>query len=148
MGGFESFYSIISDAVEIPKQAFKDIEEEFKVYGAHFEIPDSFTTEMAQGYSEHLKTALIENGQKAANEVNQYLETIRKNLSTEDFEKFVSQLNAVDWGDLSSWEKLPDTLKEIGLNVPQKALENFIDSASEASQAIRKVELSKIVEDV
>lgn len=148
LGGFESFYSIISDAVEIPKQAFKDIEEEFKAYGAHFEISDSFTTEMAQGYSEHLKTALIESGQDAMNEVNQYLEAIRKSMSAEDFEKFVSQLNAVDWDDLSSWEKLPDTLKEIGLNVPQKALEDFIDSAAEASQAIRKAELSKIVEDV
>ena len=103
---------------------------------------------MAQGYSKHLKTALIESGQEAMNEVNQYLEAIRKNMSAEDFEKFVSQLNAVDWSDLSNWEKLPDTLKEIGLNVPQKALEDFIDSAAEASQAIRKVELDKIIEEV
>jgi hypothetical protein len=51
LGGIKSFYNTISEAIKIPKQAFKDIEEEFRAYGANFVVPENFTTEIAQGYS-------------------------------------------------------------------------------------------------
>jgi hypothetical protein len=60
----------------------------------------------------------------------------------------MSSLNALDWSDLSAWDNFSNTLKELGLNIPQKPLEEFIEVASEASQAIRKIDLDKTVEEV
>jgi hypothetical protein len=58
----------------------------------------------------------------------------------------MSTLNALDWTSIESIETLPDTLKALGINVPQDELDTFVKRLGYASGAIRTVDLEKLKE--
>jgi hypothetical protein len=47
-------------------------------------------------------------------------------MTSEDIEAFYTQINAIDFSNMESWDALPETLKSLGVNVPEKELEVLI----------------------
>jgi hypothetical protein len=52
--------------------------------------------------------------------------------------------------DIASWEGLADTFEELGLmtNINKEALDGFIKSGIEASNAIRKINFDTLANDI
>jgi hypothetical protein len=48
------------------------------------------------------------------------------NLSSDQISTLYSQLNALDWSNMSDWESLPQTLEELGISIPKDQLQAFI----------------------
>jgi hypothetical protein len=69
-------------------------------------------------------------------------------MSEEELNKFMGQLNAMDWKNMDSWEELPDLLKEVGLSVPETELEKFIQIASDTAGAVKSIDLEALNEQM
>lgn len=145
-GGFESYMKVINESSKITIDNITAIEERFKNLKGDYQVQGYLTTEAASGYSEWLEKVLIESGQEGIKKVNDALNNIYNSTSTEDFNAFMAQVNSIDPNALESWEELPNILKQLKINIPNDSLQEFINTAKEANQAIYKMDLNKIIE--
>jgi hypothetical protein len=61
---------------------------------------------------------------------------------------FMTTINGMDWSNKDNWEELPETMKELGLEIPEEELDNFIASAIEAANAIDNINLENLTEEL
>jgi hypothetical protein len=54
----------------------------------------------------------------------------------------------MDWTNMQDWENLPETLKELGIELPEDQLKYFIDQCKDAAGAIDKVDMTTFIDDL
>jgi hypothetical protein len=47
----------------------------------------------------------------------------------------------MDWTNMEDWNNLPETLKQLGINVPESELKSFIINAKNAAGALEQIDL-------
>jgi hypothetical protein len=146
-GGIEEYEKYLQTAVDISQEAFLKAGETLKRVAGDAELSAKLTSSAAKGYAEALELASAAAGQESAKILNDALNALGDKMSAEDFNNFVAQLNALDWKNLESWEKLPGVLDELEIAIPDEELEEFIKLAQETAVAIRKIDLAKLNED-
>jgi hypothetical protein len=134
--------------MKISEQAFADASETLGSMGVSIEFSGDMTAEAVKGYASQLETIAITSGSAGAEMVDASLDSLTKNLSPEQLQVFMRELNALDWSNAEDWENFPDTLNALGIALPTSALESFITTASEASNAVRKIDFTKITENM
>jgi hypothetical protein len=145
-GSYDNYIAKINEQLDAANEMFDQVKAYEEEIGAN--IDNRLTAEAALGFAKNLDLAMRVGGKDAANALNSQLQDMTKNMSNEDLEKFYGQINAMDWTNMEDWDNLPDTLKQLGINVPADQLEAFISSAQDAAGALRKVDLESFAEQL
>jgi pyruvate/oxaloacetate carboxyltransferase len=106
------------------------------------------STDSAKGYIKQMEHISDAAGEVGVNTVDNALDALANGMSQSDFNSFMGQLNAMDWKNLDDWEDLPNKLKELGVSVPSKQLENFINIAKDTAGAIHTIDFTKLNESI
>jgi uncharacterized protein (UPF0210 family) len=136
-GNVKGLKDHLTESITLANNAFETATATLVEMNGEVELNEKLTSESAQGYADQLENIMSAVGQEGVDAVDGALDAIAESMSEEDFNKFVGQINAINWKNLDDWEKLPETLQNIGINVPNAALEDFITNAQTAAGAIR-----------
>jgi hypothetical protein len=71
--------------------------------------------------------------------LNTMLNDMLSQLTVEDADKVMSQINAIDKMDRAAWDGLANTFEQLGISIPTDELDAFIEKGKEASNAIEKI---------
>lgn len=142
---FDTFYSEIEKAQSDSLKALVQTQGAFTKAGLNFADDNNMSMEAAQGYANKMRSVYTR-GQGLQLILNGAIDSITQSLTEEDTNTFMSTLNALDWTNMDSIETLPDTLKALGINVPQDELDAFVKKLGYASGAIRTIDLEKLKE--
>lgn len=132
-----------------------NVDDSFKKIEAKLnrrDIDSSFIKQMGYGEANTLAGKLIGIRTTASTAELNSLSTQISDLYSQlgDYSSvFMTELNSMDWSDLSSWEDLKDNLLEAGIVLDKNtnnSLKQFIANAIDASDATKKIDLSKITE--
>lgn len=135
------------NSAELAEAAFQAAAETLGEHGFDYNFENTqMSSDMAKAYANNMEKVLLAGGDEAASKFDTAFQEITKNMNTEDYEKFVGQINAMDWSNFDSWEKLPDTLATLGISLPESQLDNFIASAKECGGAIEEIDVEKLNE--
>ena len=143
-GSFEIFSQHVQDSINLSKAAFDVAAAGLTEMGATIEFNGKLTSEAAKGYGDQLEHVMANMGQAGVDVVNDALGELADTMDEEELAKFMSQINALDWKSMEEWDNLPDILEQIGLNVPNAELQNFIKVAQESAGAIRNIDLESL----
>ena len=147
-GSYENFQKHIQDSIELGSAAFDTASKTLTQMGAVVKYNEKMTGESAQGYADQLEYIMQGAGQAGVDQVNNALNSLAGSMDDEELNKFMGQLNAMDWKNMEDWENLPDLLKEVGLNVPDAELEKFIKVASDTAGAVKAIDLEALNEQM
>ena len=143
-GDFKLFSEHVQNSIDLSKAAFETAEAGLTEMGATIEFNGKLTSEAAKGYGDQLEHVMANMGQDGVDAVNNALDGLVNTMDEEELAKFMSQINALDWKNMEEWDNLPDTLEQIGLNIPNAELQNFIKVAQESAGAIRNIDLESL----
>lgn len=113
------------------------------------EITKSMTYGQANQYANQIKEFSNRLGAAAAQNLNGVIQNFSKDLEAdpEALSQFRSYMQGMDdWIYADSWDQLAKNLEATGANIPSAALEDFIEKAKDASQAISKIDFSTFTE--
>lgn len=110
------------------------------------ELSENLTSEAAQGWVNGL-TALSFNESDLAG-LNESLSAILTGLTTEQTNAVMAQVNAIDKMDIQAWKDLALTFEELGISIPEKELQAFINKGIEVSGAIEKIDFSGLSQKI
>ena len=149
-GSLELFKQHIADSVELSEKAFENATKTLNEMGATVQLHEDMTAEAAAGYAKQLENVAAGGGQANVNMVDGALDALANTMGEEDLNKFMGQLNAMDWKNMDAWDNLPETLEKVGLSAyaNSKELQAFIAAASESAGAIRNIDLDKLNEQM
>ena len=147
-GSIEEFRDHIQESAKLANQAFDTATAKLAEMGGAVELNGKMTADSAKGYTDQLELIMSAANQEGINAVNSALNAIGESLTESDFNKFMGQINAMDWKNMDDWENLPELLNTIDLDVTNKELETFIKEASNAAGAIKKIDLEKLRENL
>lgn len=147
-GNIDNFKKQLDDSVKLSQNAFNKAQENLTELANGAKLSTGMTADSAKGYIKQLENIGISAGEKGVNAINNAIRAMDESLSDEEFNKLMGQINALDWKNLEDWESLPETLKAIGVSVPSKQLNAFIEAAKESAGAIHKVDLTKLTEEI
>lgn len=147
-GSYENFQKHIQDSIKLGEEAFNTASNVLDQMGAVVKYNEKMTGETAQGYADQLEYIMQGAGQAGVDQVNNALNNLASSMNDEELNKFMGQLNALDWKNMDSWEELPDLLKEVGLSVPDTELEKFIQVASDTAGAVKSIDLEALNEQM
>ena len=134
---------------ELADQAFTQNQERLeKLNLGAFEFNQSLSAGAEKGLIEHLSQVVAVSGPAVGEQLGNQINELLKGVAPEELDKLVAQLNAVNWHDADALDKLPETLKEVGINLPQDQLEDFITNAKDAAHAISKIDFTKLNEQI
>ena len=66
----------------------------------------------------------------------------------EEFASIMEHLGSIDFSNKADWEALPKWLEDAGIEIPDDALQTFINKCEELAHAIDKVDFTKIEEQL
>jgi hypothetical protein len=141
---------------EEAEAAFKSAGEELNKLSAGATLNADFSIESAEAYLSTLDKLAVGLGKNSTTigNINGYINTIGDSLSAEDFNKFITNFNAIDISDVSSWEQFPEILEEIGLgfvttsDATEEAFKNLISTSMACANAIEKINMESFLEDL
>lgn len=142
---YDDFANQFKENQKVAEERLAKAEEAAK--NAGIEVMDGITMEAAEAYAEQMRNIYLLNEQSAA-ALDTNLQGVIDNLNDTDKTKFMSALNALDWSDVDSIESLPETLEQIGVSVPEKELEAYLDQLKEVGNATKKIDLAKLTESL
>lgn len=148
-GDVDTFKKHIEDTIEIGNKAFETATKSLEKMGATIEFNEKqFTADAVKGYAEQLEYIMASSGQQGVNAVNEALKKLTEDMDTDDFNKFMGQLNAMDWKNMEDWENLPELLKELDITLPNVEIEAFTNEMSKLAGAVKKVDLETLNEQI
>ena len=143
------FENTIQQSVELATQAFVDNTQRLNNLGlGDFSFGTDIEAQASQGLIEHISQIVAVSGPRVGKELGESINGLLSSVAIEDRDKLISQLNAINWHDADALENLPETLKAIGLNLPEEDLDDFIASAKEAAHAIHNIDMTKLNESL
>lgn len=145
-GDFETFKNHIEETLKLSEAAFEKASEGLKAMGATIELNEKFDSEAAKGFANQLEYIMVGAGQEGAEQINSMLNNLTRGMDVETLNKFMGQLNAMDWKNLEDWENLPGILGELKIALPTNELQEFIDVASVSAGAIKNIDLDALNE--
>lgn len=80
--------------------------------------------------------------------LNKALKGILLGLTEEQTTLAMTEINAMDQMDKQAWEDLGYTFEQLGIKIPSKKLQDFIDQGIELSGAIDKINFSTLSSDI
>ena len=140
-GSFEQLQKQYNDSVEAGNEALKQAQE--ASINAGITLMEGITMEAARGYANQMRNVYLLN-ENATEDLQKELNDVINTLNETDKTSFISALNALDWQNVESLESLPETLEQMGINVPDDELEEYIELLKESAGATRKIDLEKV----
>ena len=98
------------------------------------------------GLAENLYNVVITQGKDAATKLYNSINTITKDMGSEEAEKFVGALNAIDWESTASIESFKQLLIEFGISIPEEEVEDFIENMKDTTKAIDELTFDQLQE--
>ena len=98
------------------------------------------------GLAENLYNVVITQGKDAATKLYNSINTITKDMDSEEAEKFVGALNAIDWESTASIESFKQLLIEFGISIPEEEVEDFIENMKDTTKAIDELTFDQLQE--
>ena len=147
-GNEDNFIAQTRGVADNAEVIFEGVLTTLKEVGAQIELNSRLSSGVAQGYYDQLERIYAAQGQAGLNKIDTALNSLAGSLSDDQFQTFMSQLYSFDWKDQNAWEDFSETLKKIGIYLPQDELEEFIETASKTAGAIREADLSKLNEQM
>ena len=146
---FDEFNSEMMKRVATAQEAFNANRAELDRFGLrNVNLNNDLTAEAEKGLINGLRqvTAMSMDGggERVAASLNNLLNTI----SPDEVNDIAAILYSIDWHDADALEALPETLKEMGKTVPEEELDAFIDDTKVLANALHKVDLAKLNEDL
>ena len=146
---YDAFIEEMTNRTELAQEAFVENEKKLKDLGlGNFKFDQNLTSGAEKGLVEHMNQIVAASGVDSARRLGNSINYLLSEVAIEDRDKLAAQLNAIDWHDADALEDLPKTLKELGISLPEDQLKAFIEQAKTAADAIHKVDLTKLNEDL
>lgn len=98
------------------------------------------------GLAENLYNVVITQGKDAATKLYNSINTITKDMGSEEAEKFVGALNLIDWESEASIESFKQLLIEFGISIPEEEVEDFIENMKDTTKAIDELTFDQLQE--
>lgn len=98
------------------------------------------------GLAENLYNVVITQGKDAATKLYNSINTITKDMGSEEAEKFVGALNKIDWESAASIESFKQLLIEFGISIPEEEVEDFIENMKDTTKAIDELTFDQLQE--
>ena len=98
------------------------------------------------GLAENLYNVVITQGKDAATKLYNSINTITKDMGSEEAEKFVGALNLIDWESAASIENFKQLLIEFGISIPEEEVEDFIENMKDTTKAIDELTFDQLQE--
>ena len=145
---------VFKKGLETASDSFVKAEQSLRDVGLYENIEGKISAEANTGLAQHIANLASAGG---GSRVAQILKTqLNPILSSEDWkdgelETFATILNSMDWRNLDSWNNLLSTMEESGIQVTSElsdSITNFAKSASDAANAVEKLDFSTLEEQV
>lgn len=98
------------------------------------------------GLAQNLYNIVITQGKDAATKLYNSINTITKDMGSEEAEKFIGALNKIDWESASSIESFKQLLIEFGISIPEEEVEDFIENMKDTTRAIDELTFDQLQE--
>ena len=98
------------------------------------------------GLAENLYNVVITQGKDAATKLYNSINTITKDMGSEEAEKFVGALNKINWESAASIESFKQLLIEFGISIPEEEVEDFIENMKDTTKAIDELTFDQLQE--
>ena len=148
-GSYEDFADEMAKRTELAQNAFTANQEKLEKLGmGDFQFDQSLDAGTEKALVKHMEQVVANSGPEVGKELGNSINDLLASVSLEDKDKLISQLNAIDWHDADALESLPETLKEIGINLPKEELDTFIAQAKDAAHAVHNIDMEKLNESL
>ena len=145
-GGYENYMKTIRESANIATASFENASNKLEAIGVSVEFNSKMTGEAAKGYAKNMQIVATATGQAGADSVQAALDSVSNSLNESEMATFMQTINGMDWSNKENWEDLPETVEELGLAIPEEELNNFIDTAIEAANAVDSIDLNSLTE--
>ena len=109
-------------------------------------IINKIGTTAFSGLAENLYNVVITQGKDAATKLYNSINTITKDMGSEEAEKFVGALNLIGWESEASIESFKQLLIEFGISIPEEEVEDFIENMKDTTKAIDELTFDQLQE--
>ena len=149
-GDLELFKEHLKESVELSEKAFENANKTLNEMNVNVQFHENMTAEAAAGYAKQLENIMAGSGQSGVDAVDSAMDALADSMDEEKFNKLMSHINSIEWKNMDEWDKLPDTLEQVGLGAyaNSEALQAFITAAQESAGAIRNINLDKLNEQM
>lgn len=148
-GDFDTFYVAYSKAIIQNNAAMDQAKEKFEEFGG---AADVLTTKLSSGalsdLGDNLQLIFDSAGEEGARAIQKEISDIVDGWDAEKVEKFVNSLNGINWKSANALDTFKDTLKKLGISVPEKELDKLIKDIDNFAGSIRKINLEDILKEL
>ena len=106
------------------------------------------SNDILEGLSEKFNIVFLNSGKTGAeNAIDRFIK-ITEDLNTEDLEVFTKQFNSINWENIDKIETFSDSLKKVGINIPEDEIEAFEDELGLLNKAIKELDIEEFKESI
>ena len=156
--GEEGYDEQLEEAMEAFEDQYTDIhDQQLEQYEKADEIAENILNE-GETYSDKMNSSAAQNwmqglqnisyGKGDVSGLNTMMSGLLEGLSQEQADIVMSEINSIDKMDAGAWRGLMERFKELGINLPTEAMQEFINKGIEVSGAIEKINFNTLVDDI
>lgn len=129
--------------------SFEKIQDQMSRLDLNFyDLSDSLTADLAQGFVDKIGLAFASAGEAKANDFLTSFDSITKYLNTDQIQTFTQYLTDIDWSNSEEILEFSEQLEALKWNIPKDEFDNFIQLVESIGRSVKKVDLEKIAQQV
>ena len=142
----EAYKKTFSDIIKATTEA---LEQVTAIEGnLTIDISDKLSSAAAQAWGQALEKISFGATEKEIQDLNDALNTMISDMTTENANLVVSEINAMDKMDIASWDQLGEALAELDIVPDVNALNALAEAGKNAYNAIVKINFDTLAQDI
>ena len=142
----EAYKKTFSDIIEATEEAFDQvvaIEDNLDI-----DISDKLSSATAQAWGQTLEEISFGATKQEIDTLNRALNTMISDMTTENANLVMSEINAMDKMDIASWDQLGEALAELDIEPDVNALNALAEAGKNAYNAIVRINFDTLAQDI